>query len=298
MTRQLLQGRLRVGLVIAALVLVWLLFGTLYTISEGEQALIVRQGAPIGAVTEPGLKVKVPLIDSVIYYDARLLTLEPPAEQVILGDQKRIVVQTYTRYRIADPLRFNQSVRTLELATPQLGQLVSSSLRRVLGQVMLPSLLSAQRAEIVERIQSEVAEKARGLGIDVAEVRLHRADLPLETSQAIYDRMKSERQREAKELRAQGFEWAQQIQAKAERERTVVLSEAQRQSKITRGEADAAANGILTNAFGHDPQFYRLYRSLQTYRQALAETGATLVLSPDTAFLRNFKTGPDKAPPR
>lgn len=298
MTRQLLQGRLRVGLIIATVLLLWLLSSTLYTISEGEQALIVRQGAPIGAVTEPGLKFKVPMIDSVIYYDARLLTLEPPAEQVILGDQKRIVVQTYARYRIADPLRFNQSVRTLELATPQLGQLVSSSLRRVLGQVMLPSLLSAQRAEIVDRIQSEVAEKAKGLGIEVAEVRLHRADLPLETSQAIYDRMKSERQREAKELRAQGFEWAQQIQAKAERERTVVLSEAERQSRITRGEADAAANGILTNAFGKDPKFYRLYRSLQTYRQALAATGATLVLSPDTAFLRNFKAGPDPAPSR
>jgi membrane protease subunit HflC len=293
-----MKRQVRIGMIVVAVVLVWLLSNALYTISEGEQALIVRQGAPIGIVTQPGLKFRVPLVDSVIYYDARLLTLEPAAEQVILGDQKRIVVQAYMGYRIADPLRFNQSVRTLDLAAPQLGQLVSSSLRRVLGQVMLPSLLSAQRAQIVERIQSEVAEKAKGLGIEVAEVRLHRADLPLETSQAIYDRMKSERLREAKELRAQGFEWAQEIQAKAERERTVVLSQAQRQSKITRGDADAAANGILTSAFGHDPEFYRLYRSLQTYRQGLADTGATLVLSPDTAFLRNFKTGPVKAPPR
>jgi membrane protease subunit HflC len=176
-----------------------------------------------------------------------------------------------------------------------LGQIVSSSLRRVLGQVVLPSLLSAQRAKIVDEIQNEVTDKAKGLGIEVAEVRLHRADLPLETSQAIYDRMKSERQREAKELRAQGFEWAQQIQAKAERERTVTLSEAQRQAKITRGEADGAANGILTKAFGEDPAFYRLYRSLQTYRQALADTGATLVLSPDAAFLHSLKAGPDAA---
>lgn len=195
-----------------------------------------------------------------------MLTLKPPAEQVILGDQKRIVVQAYARCRISNPLRFNQSVRTLALAAPQLGQIVSSSLRRVLGQVMLPCLLSGQRARIVADTQEEVTEKARGTGIEVAEVRLHRADLPLEISRGIYDRMKSERQREAKELRAQGFEWAQQVQAKAERERTVTLSEAQRQSKITRGEADAAANGILTKAFGEDPGFYRLYRSLQTYR--------------------------------
>ena len=288
----------RIGLIVAAVVFAWLLSGTLYTVREGEQVLVVRQGAPIGVITEPGLKLKMPLIDTVTYYEARLLTLEPPPEQVILGDQKRIVVQAYARYRIANPLRFNQSVRTLDLAAPQLGQIVSSSLRRVLGQVMLPSLLSAQRAKIVDAIQAEVTDEAKGLGIEVDEVRLHRADLPLETSQAIYDRMKSERQREAKELRAQGFEWAQQIQAKAERERTVTLSEAHRQSKITRGEADAAANSILTKAFGQDPTFYRLYRSLQTYRQALAESGGTLVLSPDTAFLRSFKTGPDSVPRR
>lgn len=292
-----MKASLRVGLIAGALVAMWLVSSTLYTVNEGEQVLAVRQGAPIGVVNEPGLKAKIPLVDTITYYEARLLTLEPPAEQVILGDQKRIVVQAYARYRIANPLRFNQSVRTLELAAPQLGQIVSSSLRRVLGQVMLPSLLSAQRAEIVDQIQTEVTDKAKGLGIEVAEVRLHRADLPAETSQAIYDRMKSERQREAKELRAQGFEWAQQIQAKAERERTVTLSEAQRQSKITRGEADGAANSILTKAFGEDPAFYRLYRSLQTYRQALADTGATLVLSPDAAFLHSLKAGPD-TPPR
>ena len=157
---------------------------------------------------------------------------------------------------------------------------------------MLRALLSEDRTRIVDNIQKEVAQKALPLGIEVVEVRLHRADLPFETSQAIYDRMKSERQREAKELRAQGFEWAQDIQAKADRERTVILSEAQRQSKITRGEAEAEANQLFADAFGKDPQFYKLYRSLQTYRQALADSGPTLVLSPDAEFLRDFKTGP------
>lgn len=281
---------------IGVFVSLWLLSTSLYTVNEVQQALIVRLGAPIGAVTEPGLQLKLPLVDSVIYYDNRLLTLEPAVEQVILGDQKRIEVQTYTRFRIADPLRFYNAVRTVELAGPQLGQLVSSSLRRELGQVVLPSLLSEKRSQIVERIQKEVADKTKDLGIQVIEVRFHRADLPLETSQAIYDRMTSERQREAKELRAQGFEWAQQIQAKADRERTVILSEAQRQAKITRGQADAETNQILASAFGKDPQFYKLYRSLQTYRLALADAGPTLVLSPDTEFLRYFKTGPSALP--
>ena len=284
---------LRVAVLVALLLGLWLVSASLYTVTEGEQVLVVRQGAPIRVVSEPGLQAKVPLLDTLTYYETRLLTLQIPPEQVILGDQKRIVVEAYARYRIANPLRFNQSVRTLELATPQLQQIVSSSLRRVLGQVQLPVLLSAQRTRVVASIQGEVTEKAAPLGIDVAEVRLHRADLPPDTSQAIYDRMKSERQREAKELRAQGSEWAQQIQAKADRERTVALSEAQRQATITRGEADAAANLILTSAFGSDPDFYRLYRSLQTYRQSLADAGGTLVLSPDSAFLRALKLGPE-----
>lgn len=284
--------RTRTVLALATLLLLWLVSASTYSISETQQALIVRVGKPIAVVSTPGLGFKLPLMDSVVTYDKRLLTQEPPAEQVILGDQKRLEVQTYTRYRIDDPLRFYQSLRSLEQANPQLTQLVSSSLRKELGQVMLRSLLSEERTQIVEHIQKEVQEKARSLGIEVSEVRFHRADLPLETSQAIYNRMKSERQREAKELRAQGFEWAQEIQAKADRERTVILSEAQQHSKIIRGEADAQASDILASAFQKDPPFYRLYRSLQTYRQALADAGPTIVLSPDTEFLRNLKFGP------
>ncbi|MDR3516426.1 MAG: protease modulator HflC [Azospirillaceae bacterium] len=273
-------------------VIVWGVNASLYTVSEGEQALVIRLGKPMGLAGAPGLKVKMPLIDSVIVYDSRLLLLEPRPEQVILGDQKRLEVQTYTRFRIIDPLRFYQSVRTIAQAKAQLTETVSSALRRELGQVMLQALLSDKRPAIVENVQKEVVEKARPLGIEVAEVRIHRADLPYETSQAIYDRMKSERQREAKELRAQGFEWAQAIQAKADRERTVILSDAQRQAAITRGEADAEASRLYADAFGRDPQFYRFYRSLQTYRQSLAASGPMLVLSPDAEFLKDLKRGP------
>ncbi len=278
---------------VACLAVVWAISMTAYVVSETEQALIIRLGAPAGVITTPGLKFKVPLIDAVNLYDKRQLLLEPPVEQVILGDQKRIEVQTYARYRIADPLHFYQSLRTIDQANAQLGQLVSSSLRRELGQVNLPSLLSEDRTKIVARIQAEVQQKAQSLGVEVSEVRFRKADLPLETSQAIYERMKSERQREAKELRAQGAEWAQQIQSKADKEKSAILSEAQRIAKISKGQADAQANQILSDAFGRDPQFYRLYRSLQTYRNALAESGPVLFLSPDTEFLKDLKSGPN-----
>jgi membrane protease subunit HflC len=280
------------GIVILALYTVGSSF---YVFDETQQALVIRLGAPLGAVTEPGLKIKVPFIDSLVFYDGRLQTLVPPTEQVILGDQKRIEVDTYARFHISDPLRFYQSVRTLEQANAQLTQMISSSLRRELGQVQLRSLLSLDRQQTVARVEKDVADKASALGIAVTEVRLRRADLPAETSQAIYDRMTSERQREAKELRAQGFEWAQQIQVKADSERTVLLSQAQRRATITRGEADAEANRILSAAFGKDPQFYKLYRSLQTYRQSLADTQPTMILTPDAAFLRQFRTGPGAA---
>jgi membrane protease subunit HflC len=286
------NSTVRISLIAAGIFALTVLSSAFYTVAEDQQALVVRLGAPIGAVNEPGLKIKIPFIDTVIYYDRRLQTLTPQSEQVILGDQKRIEVETYTHFRIVDPLRFYQSVRTFDQAGTQLAQLVSSSLRRELGQVMLPSLLSKERPHIVELIQKEVVEKAKPLGVEVTEVRFHRADLPLETSQAIYDRMKSEREREAKELRAQGFEWAQKIQASADRERAIILSDAQRQSNITRGEADAEANRIFSAAFGKDPKFYKLYRSLQTYRSSLADSAPTLVLSPDAEFLRAFKNGP------
>jgi membrane protease subunit HflC len=287
----------RALLVVAALaaLAIFVLASSLYVVGEGEQALLVRLGAPIGVAATPGLKIKAPFIDNVTVYDTRLLLLEPPTEQMILGDQKRLEVQSYTRYRIVDPLRFYQALRTIDQARAQLAQLVSSSVRRELGQVPLLALLTDQRAEIIDVIKNEVAAKARPLGVAVEEVRFHRADLPFETSQAIYDRMKSERQREAKELRAQGFEWAQQIQARADRDRTVILSEAQRAAAISRGEGEAEANRLLAEAFGKDAKFYSFYRALQTYRHALADSGPTMVLSPDADFLRVLKDGPEAA---
>jgi membrane protease subunit HflC len=290
------RSTLVVAILVAALA-IYLIASSLYTVNEGEQALVVRLGAPAGTVDTPGLKFKAPFIDSVYVYDTRSLLLEPPVDQVILGDQKRLEVQPYTRFRIVEPLRFYQAVRTVEAARAQLAQLVSSSARRELGQVPLTALLTEERAHILDVIKAEVAAKAEALGISVDEVRFHRADLPFETSQAIYDRMKSERQREAKELRAQGFEWAQQIQARADRDRTIMLSEAQRAATILHGEGDAEANQTLADAFAKDPKFYQFYRSLQTYRKSLAASGPTLVLTPDADFLKVLKTGPAERAP-
>ena len=284
------------GLVISAVVAVVALVlasSSLFIVNQAEQALVLRFGAHRATIKEPGLHVKLPFIEDVVRYDLRLLGLDPPDEQIILGDQKRIVVDTFTRYRISDPLKFYQSVRTETLARAQLAQIVSSAMRRVMGQVMLPSILSDERAKIMQQIQQEVAERADNeLGIQVVDVRLRRADLPEETSQSIYDRMKSERERQATAARAQGYEWGQQIRARADRERTVILAEAQRQAQIERGEGDAEANRIFADAFGRDPQFFALYRSLQAYRTALGDGSTTMVLSPDNEFLKAFSNGP------
>ena len=246
------RGVLRVGLVVAAIAAA-ILLSSVYVVSESEQALVVRFGRPIGVQSEPGLKLKLPFIDTVTRYDTRLHAMEPPTDQIILGDQKRLEIDTYTQFRIAEPLRFSQSVQTLEQARSRLVQIVGSSLRRVLGEVTLPTLLSPQRDSIIGTIRQYVADTARPLGIDVVDVRIRRADLPPETSQAIYDRMTSERRREATELRAQGFEWAQEIQARADRERSVILAEAQLKGRIARSEGDAEASRRFAEAFGELP---------------------------------------------
>ena len=279
---------------IGALLVAWIGSSAFYILPEGRDALVLRFGAPVGVHRSAGLKFKLPLVDTVQVYDARLQLLAAPAEEVILGDQKRLEVETYTRYRIADPLRFFQTVRSDDQAQLQLGQLVSTSLRGELGTVNIQSLLSNDRRAVVARIARKVETGAASLGVKVEEVRLHRADLPLADSQAIYARMRSDRQQEAKELRGEGAEWAQKIEAEADRKRTEILSAAERQSDVIRGQGDAKANTILGKAFGKDPKFYHFYRSMQTYGHALAKSGATLVLTPDSAVLRDLKHGPDQ----
>jgi membrane protease subunit HflC len=282
------------GIAIVALIAI---NSSLFIISQGEQAMVLRLGAvadPNHPLLGPGLHAKLPIIENVVRYEARVLDVDPPAEQIILADQKRIEVETYTRFRISDPLKFFQAVRTEEAAKARLREIVNDATRRVLGSVMLPSVLSAEREQIMHSILVSVAEAATPLGVTVVDVRIRRADLPLETSQAIFRRMESERQREAAEARAQGAERAQQIRAGADRERTVILAEAQRQAQILRGQGDAEANRIYAEAYSADPQFFAFYRSLAAYKLALGESNTTYVLSPESDFFQFFAKAPGR----
>lgn len=283
------RNRLTVlGIVVIALGIT--VFSALFTVHQTRQVLVLQFGEPKRVIQDPGLHLKWPFIQNVVEYDRRVLEFDPPAEQVILSDQKRMVADAYVRYRISDPLKFFQTVQTELVARSRLSSVVNSSQRRVLGNVTLLAVLSAERDEIMSDIQTDVNAAAQRLGIEVIDVRLRRADLPQEAAQAIYARMRSEREREAREARAQGFEKGQQIRAAADRERTVLLAEAKRTSETTRGDGDQEATRIWADAFGQDAEFFHFYRSMQAYREALRGDDTTMVLSPDSDFFRFFGT--------
>ena len=265
-----------VGVVIA--------YSSFFIVNQTEQALVLQFGEPKQVIREPGLKFKLPFVQNVVFFDRRLLDYAPPAEEIVASDKKRIVVDTYARFRISDPLRFYQTVGTEMGVRNRLGALMSASLRRVVGNVTLASVISPERAKIMQDITKEVAQEAQEFGIDVVDVRIRHADLPEENSQAIYERMKTERQRDAKQIRAEGAEQAQRIRAEADKEKVVTLAEARRQAQITRGEGDAQSVKIYADAFGKDPKFFALYRSLQAYRDSLGGDDTTMVLSPDSQF--------------
>jgi membrane protease subunit HflC len=282
---------------IALALIGWVAAQAFHIVAQDRIAIVTRFGKRIATITHAGLYVKAPLIDTVVSYDKHLLSLQPPLDEIILGDQKRVEVTTISRFRIVDALRFYQSVGTEEQARINLSQIISSEVRKELGKASLPSLLTAERDRISDQIRDEVAQQAKELGVEVVDVRILRAELPVETSQAIYDRMSSERVREAKELRAQGFEVAQQIRSKADREKEILLSDALRDSQTVRGVADAESNKIAITAFGRNPEFYDLYRTLQVYRASLTQGGPTLVLSPSSELLKYFAQSPKLSKP-
>lgn len=280
----------RVAIPILALVVVLLIVisGSVFTVHQTEQALVLQFGKPVTPINEPGLHFKLPLVQNVVFYDRRILYLEPSAEEVNAADQKRLVVDSYARYRIVDPLQFYQSVGTEGVANTRLASIVNSTLRRVIGNVQLASVVAEKRAEVMRQVRDAVNIQARAFGIDVIDVRIRRADLPAENSQAIFERMKTERQREAAQFRAEGAREAQKIRANADRQKIELIADGQRQSQILRGEGDAESIRISAEAFGRDPAFYAFYRSLEAYRSALANGETTLVLSPDSEFFRYF----------
>lgn len=275
-------------LLIVLVIAVVVLSSSVYVVNQAEQAIVLQFGEPVRLVKEAGLKVKIPFIQKVVFYDKRLLNLDPPTQEVVLNDKKRLDVDSFTRYRIVDPLKFYQTVRTELQARSKLEEIVNSSVRKVLGRVTLQELLSEERSEIMEAMSSTVKKDAEQIGVDVAEVRIRRADLPVEVLQAINDRMKAERDRDAKEFRAQGQQMAQQIRSTADKERTIIIAEAEQQAQIIRGEGDKEATQIWNDAASVDAEFYAFYRSLEAYRNSLAKENNSFVLSPDSDFFRYF----------
>jgi membrane protease subunit HflC len=272
-------------------------YSSAFTVDQTQQALVLQLGEPKRTIQEPGLAFKVPFIQDVTYYEKRVLSLIPQeAEEVILADQKRLKVDAFARYQISDPLLFYQTVRNETGARGRLDAIIDSSVRRALGRETLASILTGQRNDITRSIGEEVNESVSSLGIQIIDVRLRRADYPEATSQNIFNRMKSEREREAKEFRATGEEEAQKIRSAAEKTRTVIISEAQRVAQETRGAGDSDAIRIYADSFGKDPEFFSFYRSMEAYQKSLGKTGTSMVLSPDSAFFRYFLDKDGKAP--
>lgn len=277
-----------IGAAVVAALGVFVLGNALFIVHQTEQAIVMQFGDPKRVAKEPGLNIKIPFVQNVVVYEKRIIGLNPPSEEVILADQKRVVVDTYTRWRIENPVLFYQAVNDEFRARARLADIIVSALRRVLGNVNLGQLLSEERTALMDRIRQQVDTEARSLGIAVTDVRIRRADLPTQTSQAIFDRMRSEREREAREARAQGRELAQQIRARADREKVVLVAEAENRSQTIRGQGDAEAIRVYADAFGQDEDFFRFYRSMEAYRKALSDGETSMVLSPDSDFFRFF----------
>ena len=291
------MGSIRlVGVALIGLIVIGL-YGALFTVNQTQQALVLQFGEPKRTIQEPGLAFKMPFIQDVVYYEKRVLSLIPQdAEEVILSDQKRLQVDAYARFQISNPLLFYQTVRNELGARGRLEAIIDSSVRRVLGRETLASILTGQRNDITRSIGDEVNASVESLGIKIIDVRLRRADYPEATSQNIFNRMKSEREREAKEFRATGEEEAQKIRADAEKTRTVIISEAQRTAQETRGAGDAEAIRIYADSFGQDAEFFSFYRSMEAYRKAMGKDGTSMVLSPSSSFFRFFKDKYGSAP--
>ncbi len=283
-----MNDKLKIFLGGITLLIVFLVLTSAYIVNQAEQAIVLQFGRPVRLVQDPGLKFKIPLIQNVIFYDKRLLNLDPPAQEVVLNDKKRLDVDSFTRYSIVDPIKFYKTVRTEQQAQSKLAEIINSSVRKILGRITLQELLSEKRTKIMADISAAVKNDATQIGVSVADVRIRRADLPLEVLQAINARMKTEREREAKEFRAQGSQEAQKIKASADKEQTIILADAERQAQIIRGQGDEQAIEIWNKAAGQDVAFFNFYRSLEAYKKSLTD-GTSMVISPESDFFQFFR---------
>ena len=261
---------------------------SLFTVKEINQAIVLQFGNPKKVITDSGLQWKIPFVQNVVFLDRRILSLDPAPEEVIASDQKRLIVDAYSRFTIVDPLKFYISVGNEMVARSRLATIINSRIRNVLGKQSLATLLSEERGRQMAIIQEGVNEEAKKFGIAIIDVRIKRADLPQANSEAIYKRMQTEREREAKEFRARGAEMAVTITSTADKEVTVILANADKQSEIMKGEGDGIRNKIFADAFGQDPEFFSFYRAMQAYEKALIGGETTMILSPDSDFFKYF----------
>jgi membrane protease subunit HflC len=260
-------------------------------VQQTQSALVLRFGAVRSVVTEPGLYLKLPApFEQVILLDNRILDLDLPAQEIIASDQKRLVVDAFTRYRISDPLRFYQAVNSIPRANSQLASIVNGQVRSVLAEATFTAMVRTDRSRLMNRIRDDVNREAGRFGMTVVDVRLRRVDLPQANSQAVFQRMQTERQREAAEARALGAQQAQEIRARADRESTVIVAEAQRHSDEVRGQGEGERNRVFAEGFGKDPEFFSFYRSMQAYEASIKAGDTRMVLSPDSSFFRFFNS--------
>ena len=281
-----------VAIAAAAVVLLIVLLSSLFTVHQTQQALVLQVGKPLAPVTEPGLHFKLPWpFQNVLYLDKRVLFLDLPAQEVIAQDKKRLVVDAFARWRITDALQFYQSLTDENVAAIRLQSILGSNVRRILGSQTFVAVLSGERAKLMVDIRDGVNTETKNFGIEIIDVRIRRADLPQQNSDAIYRRMQQERVRQANEFRAQGEQISQEIRSKADRDATVTVAEATKTGEITKGEGDAEKNRIFADAFGQDPDFFSFYRSMTSYQQSLKGENTTVVLSPDSDFFRYFSQG-------
>ncbi len=270
------------------IVLAATVFFSIFIVKEINQAIVLQFGDPKRIILKPGLNFKIPFIQNVVFLDKRILNLDAPPEEVIASDQKRLIVDAFARFQIVDPLKFYISVGNERVARSRLSTIINSRIRSVLGTQRLQTLLSADRTNQMALIQDGVNNEAEKFGIKIVDVRIKRADLPPANSEAIYRRMQTEREREAKEFRAKGAEMAITITSTADKEVTVILANAEKKSEIMKGEGDGQRNKIFADAFGQDPEFFAFYRAMQAYEKALIGGETSLILSPDSEFFKFF----------
>lgn len=280
----------------------FVLFSSIFIVKQTEQALVLQFGRPIRVEQNPGLKFKIPFFQNVEFYSKQLLDFDAEPKEVIASDQKRLIVDAFVRYRITDPLRFKQAVADERTMRSRLNSILESSLRQVIGSQPLSAVISEKRSQVMDTIRdlvntqargaaTEPGEALRGFGIEVVDVRIKRADLPPANSEGIYKRMQTEREREAKEFRARGAEDAQKIRSQADKERTILIAEAKKTAEITRGQGDGEATKIFAESFGRDEEFFKFYRTLQAYKKTLSNKDTTVIMSPDSEFLRTMDKG-------